>query len=126
MCPPGNGYWIITMYKTRNENSVWSITHLVVYLCTLNNNQMTQDEKDDVIFNVTNDFISQYEKEMSKKINSIEFKMELKKRLKEKNVNVDYVNMDNTETINNLTFDKYSVFLSGDFYEDLNKDLVIH
>jgi hypothetical protein len=87
---------------------------------------MTQDEKDDVIFNVTNDFISQYEKEMSKKINSIEFKMELKKRLKEKNVNVDYVNMDNTETINNLTFDKYSVFLSGDFYEDLNKDLVIH
>ena len=126
MCLPGNGYWIITMYKTRNENSVWSITHLVVYLCTLNNNQMTQDEKDDVIFNVTNDFISQYEKEMSKKINSIEFKMELKKRLKEKNVNVDYVNMDNTETINNLTFDKYSVFLSGDFYEDLNKDLVIH
>jgi hypothetical protein len=87
---------------------------------------MTQDKKEDIIFNVTNDFISQYEKEMSMRINSIEFKMELKKRLKEKDVNVDYVNMENTETINNHTFNKYSVFLSEDFYEDLNKDLVIH
>lgn len=93
---------------------------------TLNNNQMTLDDKHDIIFNVTNDFISQYERELSEKINSTEFKLELKRRLEEKNVQIDYVNMNNTETFNNITIDKYSVFLSGDFYEDLNKDMIVH
>jgi hypothetical protein len=87
---------------------------------------MTLDDKHNIIFETTNNYINEFERELSERINSTEFKMELKRRLEKQNVQIDFVNMNNTETFHNITIDKYSVFVCEDFYDDLNRDIVIH
>lgn len=84
---------------------------------------MTKDQKDDIMFEVTYKLVSEYEQELSQRLNSTEFKMELKRRMEEKNVSINFVDMENTRKISGIEMDKYSVFVSEDFYEDLNNDV---
>ena len=87
---------------------------------------MALNDKHNIIFEITNNYISEFELELSKRINSIEFKMELKRRLKNENVDIDFVDMNDTIKIRDVEIGKYSVFLCGDFYDDLNEDIIIH
>ena len=87
---------------------------------------MTTDEKHDILFNVLEGMINEVENEVSMYFNSKEFKMKLKMKLSNQNVEVDFKDMENTKQIQNITMDKYSVYFNEDLYEDVRNDLVIH
>lgn len=84
---------------------------------------MTKDEKDDIMFEVSYKLVSEYEEEIRHRLNSNEFKMELKRRMEEKNVGIEFVDMNNTKNYGGIEMEKYSVYVSEDFYEDLNNDV---
>lgn len=87
---------------------------------------MTTDEKHDILFNVLEGMINEVENEVSMYFNSKEFKMKLKMKLSNQNVEIDFKDMENTKQIQNITMDKYSVYFNEDLYEDVRNDLVIH
>ena len=88
---------------------------------------MTLDDKHDIIFHVLeNEMIESVRKGVSDYFNSEEFKMELKMRLSNRNVEVDFKDMNNTKVIHNIEMDKYSVFFDEDLHDDIVKDLIIH
>ena len=86
---------------------------------------MTLDDKHDIIYEVLEGMINEVEKSVSEHFNSEEFKMELKMKLSNRNVEVNFKDMNNTKEIHSITMDKYSVYFDEDLYEDITKDLVI-
>ena len=51
--------------------------------------------------------------------------MELKMKLSNRNVEVNFKDMNNTKEIHSITMDKYSVYFDEDLHEDITKDLII-
>ena len=60
---------------------------------------MTLDDKHDIIYEVLEGLINEVEKSVSEHFNSEEFKMELKMKLSNRNVEVNFKDMNNTKDL---------------------------
>jgi DNA-binding MltR family transcriptional regulator len=83
------------------------------------------EEKHDIVNDVLEEIVKEVETEISERFNSIEFKLFLKNKLKEKNVSIDFTDMENTKMYGEIEFVKYSTSFES-LVDDISEDLIIH
>lgn len=81
---------------------------------------MNHNEKTDIVFDTTNEYLEELTERLSEFINSSDFEEELKNRLLEKGVNVVFNNQSETKVIGTFSIPKY--LLSFDETIDNIKD----